>query len=1080
MNSQAKPGSELVLSTLKDFQRRTAEWVFERMFDEKDPSLRFLVADEVGLGKTHVAKGVIAQVLDHLSSVGDERHDIVYICSNAAIARQNLRKLVPEGVKPLEAVERLTMLPLATMNQGGEGIARINLLAITPGTSLAVGRQTGMFRERVLAFTFLRELWGDSSMATARARWIYWLGVTEGDLNLREIAADYRPRIVGHTKEFAHQVALIDAERQKAGKGSLRKLHQKLCDELRYKREFPKSLKAERSELIGEVRRAMATVGIKMLNPDLVILDEFQRFKDLLVDGSGDWAARLARQLFDSVDPESGRPARTLLLSATPYRLYARSDESDDHFGEFMKTCSFLLGDQAKVEDLRARFQDLRVGLTDARGVIGIGGTCRAIEGILQNVMARTERLGVTPDRDGMLKEIVDPAPVLPIDLEAYARFGDLAEVIGDSEPIEYWKSSPYLFNFMETYQLKRRFEAAIIENRLPMAERLEPGPGFLDWSDVSNYREIEPQNGRLRWLLSDLDAHRAYELAWLPPSLRYYDTGSVYETSAATSFTKRLVFSGWAVVPKAVASLVTVEAERRIFEGIRDHRYEDEASRRGRGRLDFRAPNGVPATMNHFALTWPSPTLAEAGNPRPTSRETIEVGQLKRKVRRRVKSLLADLKFKGSDGKRTDLRWYWAAPLLLDQAHHAAAIDGWFGREQSESAWNEGEESAAFAAHAEEAWRLLCGELTPLGRQPDDLVEVLADMAIGGPAVCALRALSSITGLALDDGDLLRATAMSAAALRRFFNEAEINALILRSAREQRLADDVERERYWLLVVRHAIDGNFQALLDEHFHILRDWLGFVNLSTPDEQRVAAHGISKQLSEGLGLNAASFKVDFPRGGESHSDDQEPRSLRSKFAVGFGQKVSDEKGVVRAESVSSAFNSPFWPFDLVSPSIGQEGLDFHLWSHAVVHWNLPTNPVDLEQREGRVHRFKGHAVRKNLASSIDGSMTLELHSDVWQEIFAWAEANRGADENDLVPYWVYLKGDARIERLVPLPPFSRDAALLKYLHRSLATYRLAFGQPRQEDLVEFLSQHHEGDNLERLLEEVRIDLSPPKI
>jgi len=28
----------------------------------------------------------------------------------------------------------------------------------------------------------------------------------------------------------------------------------------------------------------------------------------------------------------------------------------------------------------------------------------------------------------------------------------------------------------------------------------------------------------------------------------------------------------------------------------------------------------------------------------------------------------------------------------------------------------------------------------------------------------------------------------------------------------------------------------------------------------------------------------------------------------------------------------------------------EGLDFHHYCHAIVHWNLPSNPVDLEQRE----------------------------------------------------------------------------------------------------------------------------------
>ena len=63
----------------------------------------------------------------------------------------------------------------------------------------------------------------------------------------------------------------------------------------------------------------------------------------------------------------------------------------------------------------------------------------------------------------------------------------------------------------------------------------------------------------------------------------------------------------------------------------------------------------------------------------------------------------------------------------------------------------------------------------------------------------------------------------------------------------------------------------------------------------------------------------------------------------------------------------AFNSPSRPFALASTSIGQEGQDFHPWCHAIVHWNLPGNPVDLEQRDGRVHRYEGHAVRRNVAA-----------------------------------------------------------------------------------------------------------------
>ncbi len=168
MTSKRHVDPEAVLGDLKDFQRRTAVWAFRRMFDPDKPAIRFLVADEVGLGKTHVAKGVIAQVIDHLQESGDERHDVVYVCSNGAIARQNLRKLVPRGIEPLDDVERLTMLPLAELSRGGSGQSGVNLLAITPGTSLKFGQQTGRFEERCLAYAFLRAHWGAGVMSRPR------------------------------------------------------------------------------------------------------------------------------------------------------------------------------------------------------------------------------------------------------------------------------------------------------------------------------------------------------------------------------------------------------------------------------------------------------------------------------------------------------------------------------------------------------------------------------------------------------------------------------------------------------------------------------------------------------------------------------------------------------------------------------------------------------------------------------------------------------------------------------------------------------------------------------------------------
>ena len=205
-------------------------------------------------------------------------------------------------------------------------------------------------------------------------------------------------------------------------------------------------------------------------------------------------------------------------------------------------------------------------------------------------------------------------------------------------------------------------------------------------------------------------------------------------------------------------------------------------------------------------------------------------------------------------------------------------------------------------------------------------------------------------------------------------------------------------------------------------------------------------------------------------------------MRTRFAVAFGNQALDEGGEARVESVSKAFNSPFWPFVLTSTSVGQEGLDFHLWCHAVVHWNLPSNPVDLEQREGRVHRYKGHAVRRNIATSLGPDLLADGLTDgvdPWRELFAKAVATRPLADGEMVPYWVFHQGPAKIERHVPVMPFSRDAAALPRLRKTLAAYRLAFGQPRQEELVEFLGADRSDEDLLLLASQLRIDLSPPE-
>ncbi|MEC9347361.1 MAG: hypothetical protein VYB54_14125 [Pseudomonadota bacterium] len=68
------------------------------------------------------------------------------------------------------------------------------------------------------------------------------------------------------------------------------------------------------------------------------------------------------------------------------------------------------------------------------------------------------------------------------------------------------------------------------------------------------------------------------------------------------------------------------------------------------------------------------------------------------------------------------------------------------------------------------------------------------------------------------------------------------------------------------------------------------------------------------------------------------------------------------------------------------------------------------------------------------------------------------------------------GPAKVERHILSLPFSREQTRLSWLKRSVAVYRLAFGQPRQDDLLALLDSARDVVPDEDLLE-LQINLRP---
>src|SRR5690606_23485894 len=154
-----RPNVQTILSRLKAFQQRTVNHAFDRLFLAPDSTSRFLVADEVGLGKTLVARGIIAKAIDHLWD-DVPRIDIIYICSNASIARANLPKLQVGGAgeRTFSLAARLTLLAADLAPREGHGSladSRLNFGSFTPSTSFNIGRAPGRAGERHILYSLL-------------------------------------------------------------------------------------------------------------------------------------------------------------------------------------------------------------------------------------------------------------------------------------------------------------------------------------------------------------------------------------------------------------------------------------------------------------------------------------------------------------------------------------------------------------------------------------------------------------------------------------------------------------------------------------------------------------------------------------------------------------------------------------------------------------------------------------------------------------------------------------------------------------------------------------------------------------
>ncbi|ANG85314.1 hypothetical protein A8L33_07885 [Microbacterium aurantiacum] len=1022
---------EAVMAGLKGFQRDAVDHVIDRFYGAgaAAASGRFLVADETGLGKSIVARGVIARAIEHLQDVDHiDRIDIVYVCSNIDLATQNLRRLNVTGDRHIGMATRLTLLAKESRRlseKSGTTGKKVNLVSFTPGTSFSEGGwRQGSAPERAMLTVILDKI-ANRTDSDRRVTRLLMHGTVKSAKRfdqwyvqplLRELAGEPDPRIVAAFTRMIEQ------------DGSLERFIA-LRDEVRRKQSLPGELWHRNHDLIAEFRQSLAKAGVDTLEPDLIILDEFQRFRHLLDPESGD-AAELAHALFEHQD------AKVLLLSATPYKPFTNSDDADDdHYQDFLATVRFLAGGTPGAErevgaSLAAYRQSLVVG-DDA------DATARRVRDALTPLMTRSERPPIGEREDLVAVRHLATGSPTSADLREWAALRDLGRAVDSPIDLEFWKSIPYFASFMDGYKSADRVKSALDGPDSDRVGSALEATRSLDAASVTAFEPVDLGNGHLRALADETLERGWWRLLWVPPTMPYLEPGPIYAPLSDGSVTKHVLFSAWTGVPTAIAALLSFEADR-LAAGDRALLRENtpDARKAVGARLQYRLAEGRPAAMSTLALFWPHPALAELGDPLAAARQNDGVVS--------ADALLAEISARLVGRIETDQvsDAVFAYPGMLPSELTGLSAERLTAVDADES------RSTGLIEHVRAALEAAAGDVRS---HPD-----LSRIAAHSPGNVAWRALRSTAGDDVTPAGLWTAAFELVRGIRTLFNRTESIALLVTL-----YGDD---QPYWRSVLDYCADGNLQAVMDEYVYQLLSETGATDL---DDAGLLA--LAHRAAESMELRPARYVA------RDNTPSREEIPMSARFALRYGGKYatdSEDSSGVRQGEVRAAFNSPFAPFVLASTSVGQEGIDFHWWSHSIVHWNLPSNPVDFEQREGRVNRFAGHAVRKNVAEAHWPDVLASDDARAWRAAFD-AAVDADNDLGEFSPWWVY-PGSARIHRVLAQYPLSRDIAKYERLRSALTLYRLTLGQPRQEDMVDMLAKRSVDGGCVPT-----IDLRPPR-
>lgn len=995
------------ISAAKGFQLATAQAALQTLSSDQGPR-RFLVADEVGLGKTVVARTIIQEMIKR------RRRPLIvfYVSSNLNIAHQNrgkLLELLPTEEEQDAAVAAADRLTLAANPRYRPSHEKLQLYTLTPDTSIPMYRRRGGFgrlEERALIFRLLRGRFPtiDTKEFSKKCRGNQahessWNDALSRHEDLKGVR-DLQDRFLEALAEDKYlSLETVDAQ------AILRAADQK-----------------RPAHFMGSLRTALAMAVLREVNPDIVIFDEFQKFREMLIDPPNATPDPVTLALRGGRSNGHG----VLLLSATPYRLYSTRQEDakgPSHHQDFFELLRFLFGPDSRLpKEIEHDFLDFggMMLAKDTPDFKVLGDLRDDIQRRLRRVMSRTERPNIGGPSPDDHRRSHPRSEILPEDLRVFRNWvtrlqkgqtKERGKVDLVSFAVPFWLSVPLPIQMLgKGYVAWRRADKTRKRRDEPMFLRTQRD--HLDTPKLWPHPQFRA--------LNDIAPASRLALPWIAPSLPWWGLQGPWAAPGANGG-KMLIFTRFKAVPPALASLLSYNLEASFA-----HRLRRNYQRVGEAQpLQFK--ENRPTLP---ALFFPSPTLIRFVDPRLD--RPASLADVRTSMRRQVGQLLRDrlgVEIKRSGGKRPLWKLIAALEVAREVAMPESGLPTWQNLREHWRASASGQADAIRSVL--EQWSEAAD--AGLGAITQSEVAALAEFALSGPGVVLGRCLYRFYPECLTKERYGQVLDASWNGLRSYLNRSLFQAALTRRG-----------QKYTHAIPEAVVAGNLESVLDEHL-----WI------TSKLDADAVTRFPRDLKKCLGLHEGRHRVHEP------GDEGDPFQLRCHAAMPFAdakvENAAGGEGRLRTDDMRRSFNTPFWPHILTTTSLGQEGLDFHVWCKQLLHWDLCPSPLDLEQREGRIQRFGGLSVRAALAG-LFRDHTLRKggpSSSPWLALSDYADEQFSADVSGLSPWWSCP--NEKIDRVFIVMPQSRQTAKFDQLSELRWLYRLALGQPHQQDFIERIVQ-----------------------